>query len=52
MGKLDGKVAVISGRASGLGKQHALRFANDDSWRLPPDMPNSTRYWGFRLHHR
>jgi NAD(P)-dependent dehydrogenase (short-subunit alcohol dehydrogenase family) len=29
MGKLDGKVAVIAGCASGLGKQHALRFANE-----------------------
>lgn len=26
-GKLDGKVAVLTGCASGLGKQHALRFA-------------------------
>lgn len=29
MGKLDGKVAVITGSASGLGKQHALRFAKE-----------------------
>jgi len=29
MGKLDGKVAVITGCASGLGKQHALRFAQE-----------------------
>ncbi|MBX7435441.1 SDR family oxidoreductase [Mycobacterium sp. Y57] len=29
MGKLDGKVAVITGCASGLGKQHALRFARE-----------------------
>ncbi|MBX7446917.1 SDR family oxidoreductase [Mycolicibacterium sp. 3033] len=29
MGKLDGKVAVITGCASGLGKQHALRFADE-----------------------
>ena len=29
MGKLDGKVAVITGCASGLGKQHALRFAHE-----------------------
>ena len=29
MGKLDAKVAVITGCASGLGKQHALRFAHE-----------------------
>jgi len=29
MGKLDGKVAVITGCASGLGKQHAIRFADE-----------------------
>ena len=29
MGKLSGKVAVITGCASGLGKQHALRFADE-----------------------
>jgi short chain dehydrogenase len=29
MGKLDGKVAVITGCASGLGKQDALRFAHE-----------------------
>ncbi|HME75803.1 MAG TPA: SDR family oxidoreductase [Mycobacterium sp.] len=29
MGKLEGKVAVITGCASGLGKQHALRFAHE-----------------------
>lgn len=29
MGKLDGKVAVITGCAGGLGKQHALRFADE-----------------------
>ncbi|MBX7435437.1 SDR family oxidoreductase [Mycobacterium sp. Y57] len=29
MGKLDEKVAVITGCASGLGKQHALRFATE-----------------------
>jgi len=29
MGKLDGKVAVITGCASGLGKQHALCFAQE-----------------------
>jgi len=29
MGKLDGKVAVITGCASGLGKQHAIRFAHE-----------------------
>lgn len=29
MGKLEGKVAVITGCASGLGKQHAIRFADE-----------------------
>jgi NAD(P)-dependent dehydrogenase (short-subunit alcohol dehydrogenase family) len=29
MGKLDGKVVVITGCASGLGKQHAIRFAHE-----------------------
>jgi NAD(P)-dependent dehydrogenase (short-subunit alcohol dehydrogenase family) len=29
MGKLDGKVAVITGCGSGLGRQHALRFAHE-----------------------
>jgi len=29
MGKLEGKIAVITGCASGLGKQHALRFAQE-----------------------
>ncbi len=29
MGKLDGKVAVITGCAGGLGKQHAIRFAHE-----------------------
>ncbi len=29
MGKLDGKIAVITGCAGGLGKQHALRFAQE-----------------------
>jgi len=29
MGKLDGKVVVITGCAGGLGKQHAIRFAHE-----------------------
>lgn len=29
MGKLDGKVCIITGAASGLGKQQALRFAEE-----------------------
>jgi len=29
LGRLEGKVAVITGSASGLGKQHALRFAQE-----------------------
>lgn len=29
MGKLDGKVAIITGCASGLGRQEALRFADE-----------------------
>lgn len=29
MGRLDGKVAVMTGCASGLGKQHAIRFAHE-----------------------
>jgi len=29
MGKLEGKIAVITGCAGGLGKQHAIRFAHE-----------------------
>lgn len=29
MGKLDGKVVVITGAGSGLGKQFAIRMANE-----------------------
>ena len=29
MGKLDGKVAVITGAASGMGRATALRFAKE-----------------------
>lgn len=29
MGKLDGKVCIITGCASGLGKQEAIRFAEE-----------------------
>ena len=29
MGKLDNKICIITGGASGLGKQHALRFADE-----------------------
>lgn len=29
VGKLDGKVAVVTGRGSGIGKAIALRYANE-----------------------
>jgi NAD(P)-dependent dehydrogenase (short-subunit alcohol dehydrogenase family) len=33
MGKLDGKVAVVTGAASGLGRASAMRFAGEGAAR-------------------
>ena len=37
-GRLEGKVAVVTGAASGLGKAIALRFADEGAWIVASDI--------------
>ena len=40
MSRLDGKLAIVTGSASGIGRQIALRFARE-----APKSPSPTSIW-------
>jgi NAD(P)-dependent dehydrogenase (short-subunit alcohol dehydrogenase family) len=46
MGKLDGKVAVVTGAASGLGRASAMRFAGEGAAVVVADLKSRRRVDG------
>ena len=58
MGQLEGKVAIITGAAQGMGEKHAIRFVEEGAKVILTDIQDemgqalADRLYAFRCHQR